>query len=893
MSNIGLSTDLVLANTSVRPGTLVLPLSTQIPGRTITIKDSVGAAAVSSIYISTSGGDTFEDGSTTQALTTSYGFMKVTASAPLRKWFMGETTQPSYYTASTIKAATTQAITISTATMNVSSLSLLTDPVTPFTPRSIPGCVLWLDGKDVNGTGSNITAGTTMTQWIDKSGGGNSTTSKTGTITMTSNAIGSNAAPYFPNNPSYFVGSLPTYTGTAIYHFAVATLTTSATAYGRILGLARTGTNDFGDSTTEFAFIRNNATQGLLIGRNSSYLGITIPAYSTPFIVQSSQNGSTESIGLNGTFTPATQNTGISTGFNISAYGIGTNPITTDGGGWYDGVIAEVVVYMGTVLTTAQIQSMEGYLAQKWGLTALLPAGHPGSTTQLYKTNDYVAPSTQSFYVSSSLAYWGPYLLNSGFRTAQPQIFFALAKLMSSIYSLSSYSLTTLANSVSTGSSTPVYIWTASVPPAARGKNGLLAFFFNLYSSGGYLSGQYFDYGVYIDGVSQFIGDGSTMHYIQTTTSSYALSSNGTILGTNGITGGLPLLFPLAIGPSASIIQLGISNSSMQLTMLSSQTIGYSSNVFTSSGSGATLIPQNTFTTVGSNIYTVPTNTSVGTPVGVYIYCWGAGGAATNSIGGPGGFVSGYYPATPGTNLIYVVGRAGQSGIAPSLSNGNGGQSGSGTTSGGGGFSGVFLSNAGGIVQSNAIAIAGGGGGGGQVNATTGGYGGYPSGGAQFLVGSSSQSSNVTGGTQTSGGITYVTNNGTSVGGGQVASNAGSALLGGPGTTYGGGGGGGWFGGAGGNDASLYVAGGGGSGYIGNVNGATGGIGMTNATYSNGSSALSGSTTPGYTVAPGGTGSIFYTSTYGQNAQSGLIVIVPVIGTAVTQVGVTATLFTA
>lgn len=424
MSNIGLSTDLVLANTSTRPGTLVLPLSTQIPGRTITIKCATGSCAVSTCFISTSGGETFEDGSTIQALTTSYGFMKVTASAALRKWFMGPTTQPTYYTASTIGATTTQATTISTMTLNTSSLSLLSDAVTPFTPRSIPGCVLWLDGKDVNGTGSNITAGTTMTRWVDKSGNGNSTTSKTGTITMTANAIGSNAAPYFPNQPSYFLGSLPTYTGTAIYHFAVATLTANATAYGRILGLARTGTNDFGDTTTEFAFIRNNATQGLLIGRNSSYLGITIPAYSTPFLVQSSQNGSTESIGLNGTFTPATQNTGIATGFNISAYGIGTNPATTDGGSWYDGVIAEVVVYMGTVLTTAQIQSVEGYLAQKWGLTSLLPAGHPGLTAQFYRGVNYVAPSTQSFHVSSSLGYWGPYLLNSGFRTAQPQVFF-------------------------------------------------------------------------------------------------------------------------------------------------------------------------------------------------------------------------------------------------------------------------------------------------------------------------------------------------------------------------------------------------------------------------------------------------------------------------------------
>jgi Concanavalin A-like lectin/glucanases superfamily len=122
MSNIGLSTDLVLANTSVRPGTLVLPLSTQIPGRTITIKCATGSCAVSTCYISTSGGETFEDGSTRQALTTSYGFIKVSARAG--KWYTGATTQPTSYTANTIKTDTTQATAISTATMNVSSLSL-------------------------------------------------------------------------------------------------------------------------------------------------------------------------------------------------------------------------------------------------------------------------------------------------------------------------------------------------------------------------------------------------------------------------------------------------------------------------------------------------------------------------------------------------------------------------------------------------------------------------------------------------------------------------------------------------------------------------------------------------------------------------------------------------
>ena len=37
---------------------------------------------------------------------------------------------------------------------------------------------------------------------------------------------------------------------------------------------------------------------------------------------------------------------------------------------------AEAILY-GTALTTSQRQQVEGYLAQKWGLTTSLPATHP------------------------------------------------------------------------------------------------------------------------------------------------------------------------------------------------------------------------------------------------------------------------------------------------------------------------------------------------------------------------------------------------------------------------------------------------------------------------------------------------------------------------------------
>jgi hypothetical protein len=601
MSNIGLSTDLVLANTSVRPGTLVLPLSTQIPGRTITIKCATGSCAVSTCFISTSGGETFEDGSTTQALTTSYGFIKVSARAG--KWYTGATTQPNSYAANTINAATTQATAISTAAMNTTSLSL---------------------------------------------------------------------------------------------------------------------------------------------------------------------------------------------------------------------------------------------------------------------------GSTNALYTSSSLAYWGPYLLNSGFRTAQPQIFFALAKLMSQVYTLSTYSLANIANAVTSLSATPAYIWTISVPSGAKGKNGILAVYFNLF--GNFLSSQSFDYAVYVDGVSQFQGDLGTMRYVQTSAGQYAISNGGISLGLNGILCGQPLFIPLTLSASASQIQIGIKNSSAAMTPVAA---------YSPVNASAT-----TLTTTGTTTYTVPSTAGGQAVTGVYLYAWGAGGMVNFvSNAGGGGFTSGFYSCSPGTVFSCVVGA-----INGSQAPASGGSGGGWNDELGGGFSGVFLSNVGGLSQSTALIIAGGGacasrlgsgGAGGAGAYTTNATGVGYSGGVSWIY-----SSNAYGnpGVTVAGPGTLAAG-GTSIAGDRGAYNAsynGGALYGG-GPSNGIGGGGGYFGGAGIPDTGTSTpGGGGGSSYAVNT--------VVSPYFEPGTTATSSGAT---TTFPGGVTNSYYSSPYGRGNSTGLVVVVPAIGVVPTQVGVSATLFTA
>ena len=258
-----------------------------------------------------------------------------------------------------------------------------------------------------------------------------------------------------------------------------------------------------------------------------------------------------------------------------------------------------------------------------------------------------------------------------------------------------------------------------------------------------------------------------------------------------------------------------------------------------------------TYTTTGSNVYTVPATAGGAAVSGVYLHILGRAGETGHNPGGGGAFVSGFYSCSPGTKLLYVVGATGFNKSLP-YGGGGGGQA--------GGFSGVFLSNAGGIAQSNAIAIAGGGGGGGLFGFGNGGGGGYPS-------GSSGTEGNlygtISGGSQTAGG---------------VGGASGAALLGG----QGGGqpGGGGWYGGGSGisytPDGTFpeRPAGCGGSSYIGNVNGATGGIGLTSgAAYEQGYTSgvintYAGSTSPYYV-----------------NATTAFVVIVP--ATIQTPTGIT------
>ena len=118
------------------------------------------------------------------------------------------------------------------------------------------------------------------------------------------------------------------------------------------------------------------------IYRNGTEISSPI-TYSSNTLHTAYYDGTNEYVYTNG----GTVYTNASSGnFSISAYMIGANlGYSSDNQPW-NGYIGEVIVY-NIALSAPQRQQVEGYLAQKWGLTSSLPVGHSGLTTTLYRAD--------------------------------------------------------------------------------------------------------------------------------------------------------------------------------------------------------------------------------------------------------------------------------------------------------------------------------------------------------------------------------------------------------------------------------------------------------------------------------------------------------------------------
>lgn len=137
MAFISTSATVVLIDTIARSGLIFLPPTTQLPGRTLTIKDVGGNCQVSACSVSTVGSDLFEDLTATKQITSQYGFFQLTANS--NRWYTGATNQ--VQSISTLSLVTSDLIT-STVRANSTFVQTVQLPSNPLFVSS-SGLLFW------------------------------------------------------------------------------------------------------------------------------------------------------------------------------------------------------------------------------------------------------------------------------------------------------------------------------------------------------------------------------------------------------------------------------------------------------------------------------------------------------------------------------------------------------------------------------------------------------------------------------------------------------------------------------------------------------------------------------------------------------------------------------
>jgi hypothetical protein len=261
--------------------------------------------------------------------------------------------------------------TVYTITVTVPKQKISSIPKTifvSFLPTSITGCALWMDGADPAGNGVVPANGATVSTWADKSGSGNNASGGVSpTYNSSQRAITFNGSSWLttsyscvPTNETAFVVFQTTSSAVQANCFMI-----GPSAIGGRLIMSVNENDGFGLSFKIGAYgVANGSRLSQL--QNQIYLGTTTVASTTSYVY------------LNGTQGPSS---------TLTYSGSGTTQIGTanSGSAIYIGYIYEIIIY-NTALTNTQRQSVESYLAQKWGLTSSLPAGHPGLTTTVYGT---------------------------------------------------------------------------------------------------------------------------------------------------------------------------------------------------------------------------------------------------------------------------------------------------------------------------------------------------------------------------------------------------------------------------------------------------------------------------------------------------------------------------
>jgi len=254
-----------------------------------------------------------------------------------------------------------------------------------FLPTQITGCSLWLDAADsstITQTSGNIS------QWADKSISALTATA-VNSPTVVANVQNGFPGISFNGSTQYFnLGNNLNMGANQLYIFVVSKF--NSTADGAIVGKSL-----YGGATGRYSLLRVGGILNPLIqgtgGGNDS--GVNSDTNTSTRLLNMVWDRSTIILYQNGTSVFSvglSEAANVTNGFSllIGAYqnsSGGTPPVA---GLYMNGYIHEILIYFtptNSPLSSTQRQQVEGYLAQKWGLTASLPADHPGLTSLLYR----------------------------------------------------------------------------------------------------------------------------------------------------------------------------------------------------------------------------------------------------------------------------------------------------------------------------------------------------------------------------------------------------------------------------------------------------------------------------------------------------------------------------
>ena len=220
-----------------------------------------------------------------------------------------------------------------------------------FTSSSVPGIQLWFDGKDPAGNGTAITPGT-LSSWIDKSGNG-----KNGTA-VNSPTIGANGRVSFGFSPNaYFTTNYTLNTQRETGFFVIVLSGNTFASYTTVINVAG-GTSLNGRQVN--IYCSGNGFNSLSIGGAYGFgpinTTVNIPV-NIPVLISYTLTTTTLTYYFNGT--QFAQYTGTFP-FASTLTNIGLS------GPQY--FLSEVILF-NTILTTAQIQLIHGYLLAKWNIS--------------------------------------------------------------------------------------------------------------------------------------------------------------------------------------------------------------------------------------------------------------------------------------------------------------------------------------------------------------------------------------------------------------------------------------------------------------------------------------------------------------------------------------------